>query len=176
MRRPVTSRRVYTGRHISLRLDELEFPNRHRVVYEIVEHRGAAAMVALTGDRRLLLVRQFRPAVGEELLEIPAGTIEEGETPEACARRELAEEVGHAAGRWERLISYYPSPGVLSEQLHVFLAQDLHPAPAPREEEDLRVESLPLADAYRRIAAGEIRDAKSIIGITAAWERFRPAG
>src|SRR5207302_8978221 len=98
MRRPVASRRVYTGRHISLRLDELEFPNRHRVVYELVEHRGAAAMVALTGDRRLLLVREFRPGLGEELVEIPARTIEDGVPLEPGARRDLAVVVGHDDG------------------------------------------------------------------------------
>lgn len=155
-----------------MRLDEVEFPSGRRAVFEVVEHRGAVAMVALTAEGHVLLVRQFRQAVGAELLEVPAGTIEPGETPLACARRELAEEVGRAADRWEALTAFYPSPGVLSEELHVFLAEGLRPAAAPREEEDLRVESMPLEDAYRRIGAGEIRDAKSIIGIAAARERL----
>jgi ADP-ribose pyrophosphatase len=176
MRRLVTSRRAYDGRRISVRLDEVEFPSGRRVVYEVVEHPGAVAIVALAPDSRLLLVRQFRQPVGAELLEIPAGTLEPGETPEACARRELAEEVGQAAVRWARLISFYPSPGVLSEELHVFLAEELESSPAEREEEDLRVVPLPLEEAYRRIGTGEIRDAKSIIGITVARERLAHRG
>ncbi len=174
--RLVTSRRGYDGRRLSVRLDEVAFPSGRRTVFEVVEHPGAVAMVALTAERHVLLVRQFRHAVAADLLEVPAGTIEPGETPLACARRELAEEVGRAAGRWEPLISFYPSPGVLSEELHVYLAEDLRVVAAEREEEDLRVESLPLEEAHRRIGAGEIRDAKSIIGITLARERFMRAG
>jgi ADP-ribose diphosphatase len=176
MRRLIGSRRAYEGRVISVRLDEVEMPSGRRVVYEIVEHRGAVVMVPVTADRTVLMVRQFRQAVGRELLELPAGTIEEGETPEACARRELAEEVGHAAGRWEHLLSFFPSPGVLSEEMHAFLAQDLRPAAAEREEEDLRVETLPLREARRRISSGEIRDAKSIVGILTASARLGDSG
>jgi ADP-ribose pyrophosphatase len=174
--RLILSRRGYDGQRISVRLDKVEFPSGRRVVFEVVEHPGAVAMVALTAERHVLLVRQFRHAVGAELLEIPAGTIEPGEAPLDCARRELAEEVGRAASRWDALISFYPSPGVLSEELHVFMAQDLRDAVAEREEEDLRVESMPLAEAYRRIGAGEIRDAKSIIGITAARDHLARSG
>ncbi|HET9000914.1 MAG TPA: NUDIX hydrolase [bacterium] len=159
-----------------MRLDEVAYPSGRRKVLEVVEHPGAVAMVALTADRDVLLVRQFRHAVAAELLEVPAGTLEPGETPLECARRELAEEVGRAAGRWDPLISFYPSPGVLSEEIHVFLAEDLRPEAAAREEEDLRVESLPLEEAYRRIDAGEIRDAKTIIGITMARERLAHRG
>lgn len=174
-RRRVASRRVYEGRRVSVRLDEISLPSGRAAVYEVVEHPGAAAVVALTAERHVLLVRQFRQAVGEELLELPAGTLEPGESPLACAQRELAEEAGRAAGRWEPVISFYPSPGVLTEELHVFLAEDLRTSEAEREEEDLVLESLPLEEAHRRIAAGDIRDAKSIIGITAARERLRRA-
>lgn len=172
-RRLVASRRVYDGRRVSVRLDDVALPSGRVAVYEVVEHPGAAAIVALTSERCVLLVRQFRQPVGRELLELPAGTLEPGESALECARRELAEEVGQAAGRWEPLISFFPSPGVLSEELHVFLAEDLRASAAEREEEDLRVESLPLEEAHQRIAAGEIRDAKSIIGIAAARERVR---
>jgi len=175
-RRLVATRRAYHGRRISVRLDEVAFPSGGRRVFEIVEHPGAVAIVAVTAERHVFLVRQFRQAVGAELLEVPAGTIEPGETPLECARRELAEEVERAAARWEPLISFYPSPGVIAEELHVFLAEDLRPVAAEREEEDLRTESLPLEQAYRRIEAGEIRDAKTIIGITVARERLARLG
>ena len=164
--------RVFDGRVVGVRLDEIELPSGRRMVAEIVEHRGAVAVVPVTQDGRVLLVRQFRHPVERELLEIPAGTIEPGEAPDACARRELAEEVGCAAAQWDRLTSFFPSPGVLTEELHVYLAQQLTPVAATREEEDLRVESMPLLDARRLIASGEIRDAKSIIGLVLACERL----
>ena len=159
-----------------MRLDEVAFAGGRRKVFEIVEHPGAVAMVAVTAERQVFLVRQFRQAVAAELLEVPAGTIDPGETPLACARRELAEEVGRAAERWEPLLSFFPSPGVMSEEIHVFLAEGLRPEAAEREEEDLRVEALPLEEAYRRIETGEIRDAKTIIAITAARERLARRG
>jgi ADP-ribose pyrophosphatase len=166
------SRRVFDGKVVALRLDEVETPAGGRFVAEIVEHRGAVAIVPVTADGHVLLVRQYRPPVGRELLEVPAGTIESGEAPEACARRELAEEAGQAAGRWEWLTSFYPSPGILTEQLYVYLARELTPHPVPREEEDLRVEAVPLLDARRRVDSGEICDAKSIIGLHAACARL----
>lgn len=172
--RVVQSRRVYDGRVVSVRLDEVVHPSGRRTVFEIVEHRGAAAIVPLSADGRVLLVQQFRHPIGGELLEVPAGTLEVGETPLACAQRELAEEVGQAAARWERLISFYPSPGVLTEEVHVFLARDLSPVEAEREEEDLRVTAVPLREARERIATGEIRDAKSIIGLLFACDRLGP--
>ncbi len=172
MDRVVDSRRIFDGRVISLRLDEVEMASGRRVTFEIVEHRGAVAIVPLTPDSHVLLVRQFRRAVGAELLELPAGTLERGETPEACARRELAEEVGQRAGRWEHLASFFAAPGVLSEEMHVFLARDLSPVAVEREEEDLRVEPIPLGEGRHRVATGEIRDAKTIIGILIACERL----
>ncbi len=170
--RVLSSRRVFNGLVVGLRLDEIEWPSGRTTVAEIVEHRGAVAIVPVTASAEVLLVRQFRYPVGRELLEIPAGTIEPGEAPDACARRELAEEVGRAAARWDRLRSFYPSPGVLTEELFVYLAQDLSPRAAEREEEDLRIEPRPLADARRLVASGEVCDAKSIIGLLAACERL----
>jgi ADP-ribose pyrophosphatase len=172
MRRLIGTRRVYEGQVISVRLDDVEMPSGRRVVYEIVEHRGAVVIVPVTADGTVLMVRQFRQAVGQELLELPAGTIERGETPEACARRELAEEVGRAAARWQHLLSFFPSPGILTEEMHVFLAQDLRAAQAEREEEDLRIEPLPLREARRRIGSSDIRDAKSIVGLLLASARL----
>jgi ADP-ribose pyrophosphatase len=176
MRRLIGSRRAYDGRVISVRVDEVEMPSGRRVVYEIVEHGGAVVMVPVMDDATVLMVRQFRQAVGRELLELPAGTIEKGETPEACARRELAEEVGQAAARWDRLITFFPSPGILTEEMHVFLARDLRPTSAEREEEDLRVEAMSLREARHRIDTGEIRDAKSVIGILLTSQHMGSSG
>lgn len=170
--RLIQSRRVFDGKVVALRLDEVETPGGERFVAEIVEHRGAVGIVPVTADGRVLLVRQYRLPVGRDLLEIPAGTIEPGEPPDVCARRELAEEVGQAAARWDPLLTFYPSPGILTEQLHLYLARELTPRSLPREEEDLRVEAVALADAYRRIDSGEICDSKSIIGLHAARARL----
>jgi len=164
--------RIFDGQVIGVRLDEVESPSGRRFVAEIVEHRGAVGIVPVTADGEVLLVRQFRHPVGRELLEIPAGSIEPAEAPEACARRELAEEVGRAAARWDYLLTYYPSPGILTEELHLYLARELTPVPATGEEEDLRVESMPLRDARRLITSGEIRDSKSIIGLLIACDRL----
>ncbi|HXX37257.1 MAG TPA: NUDIX hydrolase [bacterium] len=170
--RLVGSRRVFDGQVVGLRLDEIELPSGRRVVAEVVEHRGAVAIIPVTASGEVLLVRQFRYPIGRDLLEVPAGTIEPGEAAEECARRELAEEVGRAAARWDWLLSFYPSPGVMTEELHVYLARDLSPRRAEREEEDLRIEPRPLADARRLVASGEICDAKSIIGLLAACDKL----
>ncbi len=170
--RLVGSRRVFDGQVVGLRLDEIELPSGRRVVAEVVEHRGAVAIIPVTASGEVLLVRQFRYPIGRDLLEVPAGTIEPGEAAEECARRELAEEVGRAAARWDWLLSFYPSPGVMTEELYVYLARDLSPRKAEREEEDLRIEPRPLADARRLVASGEICDAKSIIGLLAACDKL----
>ncbi|HEY6103131.1 MAG TPA: NUDIX hydrolase [bacterium] len=163
--------RVYDGRVVSLRVDNVRLPSGRTAVREIVEHRGAVAIVPFeAGD--VLLVRQHRAATGGMLLEIPAGTLEPGETVEAAVERELAEEVG-LRGRYERLIAFYPSPGILTEVVHLFLATELEPHRLDAEEEDLTVVRLPLRDAVAQIASGEIRDAKSIIGLLLAAQRHR---
>src|SRR5205823_14665655 len=128
------------------------------------EHDGAGALVRLSnGD--VLPVRQFRAAVGRALLEIPAGSLEPGESVESCLQRELAEEIGMRAGRTEHLITFYPSPGFLTEAVHVYAARDLVPHRLHAEEEDLTVVRVPLAKAIALVGQGEIVDAKSIIGL-----------
>jgi len=177
--RVLGSRHVFKGRAFSVRVDEIANPSGRRWSLEVVEHPGAVAIVALLAGGpagcagpQIVMVRQTRHAVGRALLEIPAGTLEPPETPEACARRELAEEAGYAAGRWERLARFYPAPGISTEEMHLFLAQDLGPASAEREEEDLTIHLMPLAEARRLVAAGVICDAKSIAGILLTAERF----
>jgi ADP-ribose pyrophosphatase len=162
--------RVYDGRVVSLRVDDVQLPSGRTGVREIVEHRGAVAIVPLdAGD--VLLVRQFRAATGGDLLEIPAGTLEPGETVEAALDRELAEEIGLRGRRYERLTAFYPSPGILTEVVHLFLATELEPHRLDAEEEDLTVVRLPLLEAVAQIASGEIRDAKSIIGLLLTAQR-----
>lgn len=159
------SRRVYDGRVVSLRVDEVVLPSGRSASREIVEHRGAVAVVPLTEDGEVLLVRQYRGATGGALVEIPAGTLEPGEDPETALQRELAEEIGMRAARIERLLAFYPSPGFLTEVVHLYLARGLTPHRQEAEEEDLEVLRVSLPEARAMVARGEIRDAKSIIGI-----------
>lgn len=160
------SRRVYEGHVVSLRVDDVELPSGHRQTREIVEHRGAVAVVPLIeGD--VFLVRQFRRAAGHALLEIPAGSMEAGEEPEACLQRELAEEIGMRAERVAHMVSFYPSPGFLTEVVHVYVAHKLSPHRRDAEEEDLEVVRMPLGRA-RALVGQEIVDAKSIIGLLMA--------
>ncbi len=161
------SRRVYEGHIVNLRVDEVELPSGRRALREIVEHRGAVAVVPVI-DKDVVLVRQFRGAADRVLLEIPAGTMEPGETAEACLQRELAEEIGMRAGQVDHVLTFYPSPGFLTEVVHVYVARALTPQRLQAEEEDLAVVRVPLAQARALVLAGEIVDAKSIIGLLLA--------
>ncbi len=172
--RPRRTTRIYAGQVVNLRVDEVELPSGRLVKREIVEHRGAVAIVPLTATREVLLVRQFRRAAARDLLEVPAGTIEPGESVAAALERELAEEVGMRANQVEHLCSFFPSPGFLTEEVHVYLAQDLHPHRLQGDEEDLTVIRLALGEATALVARGEIRDAKSIIGLLVAAQRVKP--
>jgi ADP-ribose pyrophosphatase len=164
--RSLASRRVYEGHVVNLRVDEVETPSGRRQEREIVEHRGAVAVVPLIeGD--VMLVRQFRGAAGRVLLEIPAGTMEPGENPQVCLQRELAEEIGMRAGQADHLVSFYPSPGFLTEVVHVYTAQKLTPHRLEGDEEDLAIVRMPLARA-RALVGREIVDAKSMIGLLLA--------
>ncbi|MCS7235144.1 MAG: NUDIX hydrolase [Armatimonadota bacterium] len=165
------SRVVFEGRVVRVRVDEVRLRSGKVTTREVVEHRGAVGMVPLTADGRVLMVRQYRTALGGWTVEIPAGSLEPGEAPEACVQRELAEEVGYEAGRVEHLVTFAPSPGFLTELLHLYLCTDLRPRSLPREEEEMEVVAVPLAEARRMVQSGEIRDAKSIIGLLLAWER-----
>lgn len=163
--RTVSSRRAFTGRLLSLRVDEVELESGKRATREVVEHPGAVAILAWDGER-LAAVRQWRQAAAADLLEIPAGTCETGESSLASAHRELAEECGLSAARWEEGPSFYTAPGFSTELLTLFLATDLQAVEvAPPEDEALERSWLTLPDALAAIDDGRIRDAKSLVGI-----------
>jgi 8-oxo-dGTP pyrophosphatase MutT (NUDIX family) len=161
----IDSRTAWEGRIARVRIDRFRYDDGEESEREIVEHPGAVAIVAHDGER-LFLVRQPREAVGEEaLLELPAGKLdEEGESPLDTAKRELAEEIGKGARSWERLTSFYTSPGFADEECHVFLATDLYEEKSdPVEDERIEIVEVPLADLDRLIQ--ECRDAKSLVGL-----------
>jgi ADP-ribose pyrophosphatase len=166
-------RDIYRGRVVHLVVESITLPNGHDLDLEIVRHPGASAMVALTADDEVLLVRVFRHAAGGYLYEVPAGKLD-GEPPEVCARRELAEEAGVEAAHWESLGSIVTTPGFSDEVIHLFLARDLRAVPQRLEpSEVLTVERVPFARAIAMCARGEIRDAKSICALTRADLRRR---
>jgi len=164
---------VFSGRVFEVEVRRVRLPDGREARRDIVRHAGAVAMIPVTGDGRVLLVRQFRSPAGEALLEIPAGTLEPGEDPLACAARELEEEIGYRAGRLEPLFSSYLAPGYSSEMLHTFLATDLQPtAPHRESDEIIRVEAISLAEAPALIRNGSIKDAKTICGLLLAAQRL----
>ena len=170
--RIVDSRPIYDGRIVRFRLDTVALPDGSTVMREIILTLGAVVIVPLTDDGRVRLVRQYRSAAGEFLLELPAGTLEPGESPAVAAPRELAEETGDRAAHWERLTGFYTIPGICDEYLHLFLATGLTPGETNREaDEFMEVVTLPLEKALDMVKTGEIYDAKTMIGLLLAAER-----
>jgi len=167
----LASRRVYSGRVVRLDVDTVRFPDGSTGELEMVRHPGAAAVVpcasAPTGaDPVILMLRQFRYAAAGPLWEIPAGTLAAGETPEACARRELLEEAGVSAEHMEPLTAIWTTPGFTDEVIHLFLATGLTAGTAaPERDEFIEVVPRPLSQVLAGIRDGEIRDAKSIVAI-----------
>ncbi|MCU4139485.1 MAG: 8-oxo-dGTP pyrophosphatase MutT and related house-cleaning NTP pyrophosphohydrolases [Methanophagales archaeon] len=161
----VRSETIYEGRLLKIRLEDVALPDGRRKKREIVVHPGASAVLALRrkqSGEEILFVEQFRKAVQRSTLEIPAGTLEAGETPESCARRELLEETGYSAERFEKLLSFFPSPGYSTEVIHIFKAEGLRKV---EERSELKVRFLTLEDAISRIKRGEIMDGKTIIAL-----------
>jgi ADP-ribose pyrophosphatase len=167
--RKVVSEYIYRGRIVTLRIDTITTEDGRTIKREVVEHHGAVAIVPRLDPETILLIRQYRQAVGESLLEIPAGTLEDGENAEACAARELEEEIGYRPGRLRRMFSQYLAPGYSSEVLHAYVADDLaRTKTSPEEDEEIEVVPVRAADVERMILSGEIKDAKSIAALLVA--------
>jgi 8-oxo-dGTP pyrophosphatase MutT (NUDIX family) len=164
----ISSERVFDGRLVSVRVDAVQLPSGREATREVVEHPGAVAILPVTEAGKLILVRQFRYAVGKSLLEVPAGTREPGEPDEKTARRELHEEVGLEAESIELLARFFISPGWCNEELVAFRATGLREIGAqPEQDEDLEIVEVDPADVPALIASGEIGDAKTITSILA---------
>jgi ADP-ribose pyrophosphatase len=164
--RPIDSRRIYDGRVVNLRVDTVEMRDGRTAQREVVEHTQAVAVVPVTADGRIVLVRQYRLPVGAVMLEVPAGSLDGGEDAETGAQRELQEETGFAAGRLTRLGGFWVAPGYCTEYIHIFLAEDLRESRLDADEdEDVEVELVTLDRALAAIDDGAIEDAKSIVGL-----------
>ena len=161
-----STRRIYDGRILSVRVDQIELANGNTATFEIVEHNEGVCIVAQPEPDSIVLVRQYRPATGRTLLEVPAGKLETGEDPALCAQRELAEETGYRCVGVTRKWSFYPAPGFCSEFLHLYVARGLEPGkPHPERDEEIAVEITRVTDAWAMIERGEIIDAKTQIAL-----------
>lgn len=154
-----------------MRVDEIR---ESEVTYlrDIVVHPGSAVVVPVFDDHTVALVRQYRHAAGEYLLEIPAGSLENGEDPQAAALRELEEEIGYRAGKLEKLAEFYVSPGFLTEKIHLFLASELTESAQKLDDDEIvEIVRVPIPEALDMIHKGAIQDAKSMVGLLLANER-----
>jgi ADP-ribose pyrophosphatase len=164
----VASRDGYAGRFLRVRVDDVRLPSGRGSTREVVEHPGAVAILALTANDHILLVRQFRHAAGRALLELPAGTREPDEPPIETARRELLEETGHSAARLTELVTFFPTPGYSTERIIVFRADGCVPVEHGRDaDEPAEFVRIPVADIPSLIAPGpdQIEDGKTLIGL-----------
>ena len=160
----------FRGRVITVTVDEVVLPNGCMAELELIHHPGGAVVVAVDTEGQVCLLRQYRHAAGEWLWELPAGKLEPGEDPLVTARRELTEEAGVSARDWRSLGTYFSSPGVLTEVLHLFLATGLEPArAAPESSEVFEVQWMPLEEAFERASRGDIRDGKTALGLVRAY-------
>ena len=170
----MTSRNIYRGRIVDLNLETVTLPNGATVELEIIHHPGASAVVPMKDERTVVLIRQYRHAVGGYIYEIPAGKLHPGEDPRDCAARELEEEIGYRASSLELLLSFYTTPGFTDELIHIYRATGLMGGTQNLgTDEVLEVIEMPLEAAIDRIADGTIRDGKTIVGLHAAYLRNR---
>ncbi len=167
--RVLASRELAAGSFLTLVHEEVELPDGRQVALDLVRHPGAAAIVPLTADGEVILVRQYRHAAEGWLLEVPAGKLDHGEEAATAARRELEEEAGMRAGKLTCLGPIWPSPGFTDEVIHLFLAEELTPVPQRLEDDELlTLERVSFETAVQMATAGEIADSKSVCALLRA--------
>ena len=171
----ISSKELFRSEIFRLSEDHALDPDGFEIKRVIVRHRGSAVMMAVDGRKRILLVRQYRLPAQQYLWELPAGRLDEGETPLRAAKRELIEETGYRARKWRMLVSFYPSPGYVSEKMFIFLATGLTAGDAtPMDDERIETRWFTSKEIEQAIASGKIADAKTMIGYF-SWKRL-PAG
>jgi ADP-ribose pyrophosphatase len=162
------SEEIFSGKVISLHLQDVELPNGKKSKREIIKHPGAVAILAVTDDNKIVMVEQYRKALERTIVEIPAGKLEKGEEPAVCAERELEEETGYVCESLELLTSFYTSPGFADEIVHVYLAKGLtkkENSAALDEDEFVNLEELTVEEAIQYIKEQKIYDAKTIYAV-----------
>jgi ADP-ribose pyrophosphatase len=170
----IRSESVFQGKVFDVRVDHILTPSGSEARIDVVAHRGSVAMLPIDGEGRILLVRQYRHPIGDTLLEIPAGTLEDGEEVEACAVRECQEEIGFSPGELIPLGRIFLTPGYSSEQIHLYVARDLQPGKFRADpDEDLHREALSPRQVLELLESGEIQDAKTLIALAKAEPYWR---
>ncbi|MDO5707766.1 MAG: NUDIX hydrolase [Andreesenia angusta] len=172
MREKVMSSEIkYRGKILNLRIDEIETKNGKKSKREIIEHKDAVAILAINEEEEIILVRQYRIAVDDAILELPAGLIEDGESEEAAARRELREETGYTANRMEKMHTFYSSAGFSNEKIHIFFASDLKSGEMDLDEgENIVVEKFHIDQINRLIEENE--DSKTVIALLLYKDKY----
>lgn len=168
---------VYRGRVFDLVRAHFQMPNGKEPTFDLVKHHGAVVIVPVDTEGNIWFVKQFRIGAGKELLELPAGVLEEGEAPETSAVREIREEIGMAANRLKKLGEFYMVPGYSTEKLHAYLATDLYPAALPADDDELleRV-AIPIQQVFEMAEAGQIEDGKTIASLLLARQALAQLG
>lgn len=162
----IATKEIYAGKIIKVRYDEVIIPGGKKSGREIVEHPGGVTIIAVTDEEKILMVEQYRKPAEENLLELPAGKLEEDEEPIICAERELIEETGYQAGKIGHLFSFYTTPGFSNEVLHLYFATNLEEVGvAPDEDEIIKIHYLEKEDILPFVNSGKIKDSKTIIGL-----------
>ncbi|MCH8039885.1 MAG: NUDIX hydrolase [Nitrospinae bacterium] len=165
---------IFKGRIIDLSVETVTLPNGATAELEIITHPGAAAVVPMKDETTVVMIRQYRHAVGGFIYEIPAGKLHPGEDPRECAVREVEEEIGYKVGNLEPLLSFFTTPGFTNEVIHIFLGKDLQPGTQDLgADEVLEVLEMPIDKAIALIKEGTIRDGKTIIGLQMAYLQLK---
>ncbi len=155
---------VYTGRSLELVVDEVLWPNKKRLKRDLILHRGISVILPVIGKNQIVMIKQYRYGAGETLWEIPAGTMDKGETPLETAKREIQEEIGYKAKTWKKIISFYPCPGFSTEIIHTFVASNLVKTECALESDEiLEAHVFSFKKVAAMIKAKKIRDAKSLV-------------
>ena len=164
----ISSESIYEGTIISLRVEEVELPDGNRTTRELIKHSGAVAIIPITKEGKLVLVRQYRKALGRTIIEIPAGRIEIGEDTKETARRELEEETGYGANELKFIQAFATSPGFADEIIYLYLAEELYQIenPAPGDEDEfIDILEVTIEEAERLVETGEVFDAKTAFAL-----------
>lgn len=162
----LASKSIFEGKILKVAIDQVQLPNGSIAEREVVHHPGAVAILAITPDNKIILVKQFRKAVNKVITEVPAGKLEKGENPIVCAARELKEETGYSAGSIKEITKIYTSPGFADEIIHIFKAEGLIKGnAAPDEDEFVEIVELPISEIDKLINSDEIIDAKTLVAL-----------